>query len=91
MQMVESKSLGGKRMKFNLTFTYDKEEALEKVPDKVLVEERRFSSIYEIEVNSLEDILRLTKVDPNGVVIYEADGYDGEHDYTIEIYNGYRE
>lgn len=77
-------------MKFNLTFTYDKEEALEKVPDKVLVEERRFSSIYEIEINSLEDILRLTKVDW-GVVIYEATGYEGEHDYTIEIYNGYRE
>lgn len=78
-------------MKFNLTFTYGKEETLEKVPDKVLVEERRFFSIYEIEVNSLEDILRLVELEPDGVVIYGSDGYDGEHDYTIEIYNGYRE
>lgn len=80
-------------MKFNLTFTYDDEESVEKVPDRVLVagKEGWRNAIWEIEINSLEDILRLARLEPDGVVINEAGRYEGKHDYTIEIYNGYRE
>ena len=82
-------------MKFNLCFTYDVPKDTEQVEDKVLVTDQPRNT-WEIEINSLDDILKLANIECaiewGGVLVYKRGfGFEGDHEYTIEIYNGYRE
>ena len=46
-----------------------------------------------IEVNSIEDLLKLHKEKNNDLIIsrYVDENFKGEADFTIEIYDDYRE
>lgn len=47
------------------------------------------SAVYEIEINTLEDLLKL--IDKVGEVIIRDLSLENGHTHEIEIYDGYRE
>ena len=48
-------------------------------------------SVWEAEINSIEDLLKLKEANKVEIIIKESWHEEGSHPYTIEIYDDYRE
>lgn len=81
-------------MKFNIKRTSMRYNTKDKSPYKESVFVERENPYYEIEVNTLEDLIEILEKSGEAemvLTIEEWKKWNGENDYTIEIYDDYRE
>ena len=85
-------------MKFNLSITNKYKYSAEQLKEfgfsfdddnELLYEFEEYFRHPAIEFNTLEEITKFVSLHGN-VIIKESD-FDGDQDYTLEIYNDYRE
>ena len=77
-------------MKFALCTTYG---IPKHIPSEAKQETNTDYPYYSIEINSVEELLRLADITVDGIVIYKSQASFEEKiaPYVIEIYDGYRE
>lgn len=78
-------------VKFALCTTYGVQRHIP--ADATPVENGDMFPYYSIEVNTIEDVLRLADITTDGIVIFKSQAkYEADiAPYVIEIYDGYRE